>query len=225
MWKIWRKFRWNRATGKLNSLQIVPNLLPALSFYSQDSEGIGSNALEGRISEMKKQFQDSYDIFMKAHDKLSKISFTNLKFDLDDSKQLDGLAEGDVNDILNGKSLDECLESFNSKIKLEDVKLKRVPELRDFFKIINDLNTEMKSLEEHQNLMARLNKDLDEKIDNFNWETTEIIKKVEDLSHVHVSSESEDSDSEDYSGSLNLDTTDDDEDEKNPGKSENEKLN
>jgi hypothetical protein len=189
-------------------LQIVRlnNRISHLS--SEESEGIGTNGLERRINEMKKQFQDSYDFFMKAHDKLSQISFTNLKFDVEDSGQLDGLAEGGVSDILKGKSLDECLENFNAKVKLREVKIKKAPELKDFFKIISDLHSEMKSLDDHQTLMSRLSKDLDDKIDNFNWETTEIIKKVEDLSQIQVPSDSE-SDSDDYSGSLNLDSTED----------------
>src|SRR5690349_17887986 len=76
-------------------------------------------SLEHRISEMKTQFQQSYDVFIRAHEELSKISFDSSKFAAGDSLGgLSNLEANDVKEIVEAGSIDQCISTLRSKIRI-----------------------------------------------------------------------------------------------------------
>lgn len=165
-------------------------------YFSSDSQVSTTQVggIESRIDDMKNQFQKSYDLFMKAHLGFSNISFQNLKVE-PNSEEIDFLPQKDIDDILNAKSLDGCLENLKTKLNVKTVKT--APEFQEFMNIITELHSGMKSLEEYQNKLGELNQDLNQKIDQLNLNTSETLNEIEKLAKSTYKSSSESQDSSD----------------------------
>lgn len=163
---------------------------------NQDNNLVEPEALETRIGEMKKQFQKSYDIFIKANDELSKLSFNSLilkdnKNILDDA--FSSLNKTDVNEILDAKSIDESLQKLRTKIHEDNEKFKNsFPDVSKLLKIMSNLHVDIESLKEQQNKFVKLTNDIHEEMNRFEKQIDDTASQLEEL--VTDSSDDDDDD-------------------------------
>ena len=141
--------------------------------------------LETRINEMRMHFQQSYDLFMRAHDDLSKITFQRLSFDIEEDKQtespIDFLEKKDVDEILNSVTINDSINVLSSKVNIDKVRSNKTPELCEFMSIISDLQFGIKSLVEKQEQLTEITEDVNEEINQIRTRTKETVLKLEDL--------------------------------------------
>lgn len=144
-----------------------------------------SKSLEIRMKEMRVHFQQSYDLFMRAHDDLSKLTFQRLSFDIEEDKQDESpfnfLGKKDVDEILKSVSINETINVLRSKVNLDDVRSKKTPELCEFMSIISDLQSGIKSLVLKQEQLTDITEDVNEEINQIRSRTQETVLKIEDL--------------------------------------------
>lgn len=155
-----------------------------------------STSLEIRMKEMRMHFQQSYDLFMRAHEGLSKLTFQRLSFDIEADKEaknpFDFLGKKDVDEILNSVSINETINVLRSKVNFDDVRSKKTPELCEFMTIISDLQSGIKSLVQKQEQLTDISEDVNEEIEQIRTRTQEAVLKIEDL----IGEESESSEDE-----------------------------
>lgn len=139
--------------------------------------------LETRISEMKSQFQKSYDIFMKAHDDLSKISFDPSTFPTGDNfGALSKLEPKDVNEILDAGSIDDCISTLRSKLRPDDKPAQNTfPDVTELLSIMNGLQTDIESLTENQKHFTKLASDVNAEMSMFEKRMEESAEQLNDL--------------------------------------------
>lgn len=139
--------------------------------------------LEHRISEMKSQFQKSYDVFIKAHEDLSKISFDSSTFTSNGNPG--GLAQldsNDINDILDAGSIDACLSSMRSKVKSESDSIPNTfPDVTKLLSIMSGLKTDIESLTENQKQFAQLTNEVNEEMSMFEKRMEDSLSQLDDL--------------------------------------------
>lgn len=144
-----------------------------------------SLSLEIRMKEMRMHFQQSYDLFMRAHDDLSKLTFQRLSFDIEEDKQAESpfnfLGKKDVDEILNSVSINDTINVLRSKVNFDDVRSKKTPELCEFMSIISDLQSGIKSLVIKQEQLTDITEDVNEEINQIRSRTQETVLKIEDL--------------------------------------------
>lgn len=143
-----------------------------------------SENLELRISEMKSQFQKSYDVFINAHEQLSKISFDPSVWSPSsgDAGPLNQLELKDVDDILAAGSVDACISSLREKIK-EEIKSKpaTIPEVSRLLSIMNVLQTDIESLNESQQHFTQLVDDVNQEMSLFEARMENTMNQLDDL--------------------------------------------
>lgn len=150
-------------------------------------EVLGAESLELRISEMKSQFQQSYDVFIRAHEELSKISFDSLQSASAGVESrlgpLSHLEPGDVNEIIDAGSIDDCLSTLRSKIKPEnkDDPNNTFPDITKLLCIMNGLQTDIHSLTENQKQFSQLTEDVSNEMSLFEKRMEESISQLDDL--------------------------------------------
>lgn len=143
-----------------------------------------AESLEHRISEMKSQFQKSYDVFIKAHEDLSKITFdsSTLSASGETSGVLAQLNSTDINEILDAGSIDACLSSMRSKVKKEsDSVPSTFPDVTKLLSIMSGLKTDIESLTENQKQFTQLTNDVNEEMSMFEKRMDESMSHLNDL--------------------------------------------
>lgn len=143
-----------------------------------------SENLELRISEMKSQFQKSYDVFINAHEQLSKISFDPSVWSPSsgDAGPLSQLELKDVDDILAAGSVDACISTLREKVK-EETKSKpaTIPEVSRLLSIMNVLQTDIESLTESQQHFTELVDDVNQEMSLFEARMESTMNQLDDL--------------------------------------------
>jgi chromosome segregation ATPase len=142
-------------------------------------------SMELKIGEMKKQFQKSYDIFMKANEELSKLSFdylTSIKDNETFSSNFDKISDVDVHDILNAPTIDDSIEKLRSKIHGDDEKFKNTfPDVAKLLKIMNNLQTDIESLRTKQDNFVKLTNEVNDEMNRFEKQIENISSDLDDL--------------------------------------------
>lgn len=147
-------------------------------------EVLEAENLELRISEMKSQFQQSYDVFIKANEQLSKINFESLNFTPPDEtlgvfSQMD---TGDINEIVGAGSIDACLASLRSKLRTDkEAHQNTFPDITKLISIMNSLQTDIESLTENQKHFSQLTDDVNTEVSLLEKRMEDSIKKLDDL--------------------------------------------
>lgn len=148
--------------------------------------------IETRIGEMKKQFQKSYDIFMRAHDELTKLNFDHLTLHRENrelNEAISKLNTNDVNEILGSASIDDSIKILRSKINSDDEKIKSTfPDITKLLKIMNNLQIDIESLREQQDKFVKLTNDVHEEMNRFEKEIEETSNQLDDLTVESVGS-------------------------------------
>lgn len=140
--------------------------------------------LELRISEMKTQFQKSYDVFIKAHEQLAKISFDSSTFTPSTGGlgALSQLETKDIDEILGAGSIDECISTLREKTDEEQKPLENTfPEVTKLLSIMNSLQTDIESLTESQKHFTKLADDVNQEMSLFEARMDDSINQLEDL--------------------------------------------
>lgn len=166
-------------------------------------------ALESRISIMKQQFQKSYDIFIKAHDELLKISFDNLTLpenkDFKINEKFTNLDTEDVKDILASKSVDDSIQKLQSKVNHDDENfINTFPDITKLIKIMNSLQGDIKSLKEQQDSFTKLANDVKDEMNRFEKEIEGTSSQLNDLNVESVDDSSYDEREEDEDSDCTL---------------------
>lgn len=140
--------------------------------------------LELRISEMKSQFQKSYDIFIKAHEQLAKISFDSSSL-ISSASGLGALAPletNDIDEILGAGSIEACISTLREKTSDEhDPTENTFPEATKLLSIMNVLQTDIESLTESQKNFTKLADDVNHEMSLFEARMEETINQLDDL--------------------------------------------
>lgn len=162
--------------------------------------------LESRIGEMKKQFQKSYEIFIKANEELSKLNFDYLS--LYESKENEAISDilkldvKDVNEILCADSIDDSIEKLRSKIREDDEKFKTsFPDITKLLKIMNNLQVDIESLKEQQDQFVKLTQDVNEEMNRFEKGLEESTNYLDDLVVESINSDENGEEQEDETDS------------------------
>lgn len=163
-------------------------------------------SLEQRISAMKTQFQQSYDVFMKANEELTKISFDPSKFSAGESLGvLANLETSDVNEIIEAGSVDDCISALRSKIKTHSADLPiTFPDVTRLLSIMNGLQFDIESLTESQKQFSKLTDDVKQEMSMYEKRMEDSINQLDDLV-VESLDGSESSESEGFAGDGNED--------------------
>lgn len=149
-----------------------------------EEEILEAESLELRISEMKSQFQQSYEVFMKAHEELSKISFDPdvLTSSGTSLGPLAKLETKDINEIVHAGSIDDCILKLRSKIKSEDDEHENTfPDVTKLLKIMSGLQVDIESLTESQNQFSKLTDDVNQKMVLIEKRLQDSVSQLDDL--------------------------------------------
>lgn len=140
-------------------------------------------SLELRISEMKTQFQQSYDVFIRAHEELSKISFDPSMFsDGGSLGVLANLGTKDVNEIINAGSVDDCISTLRSKISFDSTDIPNTfPDVTKLLSIMNGLQFDIESLTESQKQFSNLSDEANQEMSLFEKRMEDSINQLDDL--------------------------------------------
>lgn len=125
--------------------------------------------IKHRIQHIRKQLDDTYNLFINAKEALSNISFENLNEKMTSETPQsttcqEVLVVGDDNKIDVAKSLanlestPRCPENLN--------KYENIPELNKFFHVMADLKEGIRNISKHQESIAKLNEEIDDFEDN-----------------------------------------------------------
>lgn len=152
----------------------------------EKEEVLEAESLELRISEMKSQFQQSYDVFIKAHEELSKISFDSLNLTSSGSGErfnpLSQLEVDDVNEIVEAGSIDDCLSTLRSKMKPDDEKHPNTfPDITKLLCIMSGLQSDIHSLTENQKQFSQLSDDVNKEMSLFEKRMEDSVSQLNDL--------------------------------------------
>lgn len=150
-----------------------------------DEEEIAeAEGLELRMSVMKSQFQQSYDIFMKAHEELSKITFDSSTFPPGSGSlgPLMQLETNDVNEIVGAGSIDGSISILRAKMGKNDAdNLNTFPDVKKLLSIMNGLKIDIESLNENQKKFAKLSEEVNNEMNMFEKRMEDSISQLDDL--------------------------------------------
>lgn len=127
--------------------------------------------IQNRIQHIRKQLDDTYNLFINAKEALSSISFDNLneKMTTEESVSTNSkevLVVGDDLKIDVAKSLENLESTPRSSGNVN--KYEDIPELNKFFHVMADLKEGIKNISKHQESIAKLNADIDTFVDKVN---------------------------------------------------------
>lgn len=184
-------------TNKLYSATWVGLLGNKENFAQMDKEEVlEAENLELRISEMKSQFQKSYDVFIKANEQLSKISFDSLSLNSSDESigVLSQMDTSDINEIVSAGSVDACLATLRSKLRLDkEAHQNTFPDVSKLINIMNILQNDIESLTQNQKEFSQLTDDVNNEVSVLEKRMEDSIKQLEEL---NVESDGENDSSE-----------------------------
>jgi hypothetical protein len=133
---------------------------------------------------MKSQFLKSYEVFNKAHEQLSKISFDPSIFASSggDAGPLSKLEPKDVDEILAAGSIDSCISTLREKTKKEAESTPNTfPEVARLLSIMNGLQTDIESLTESQKQFTKLVDDVNTEMSLFEARMEDTVNQLSDL--------------------------------------------
>lgn len=138
--------------------------------------------LEKRISEMKSQFQQSYDVFIRAHEELSKINFESLNLS-STAESLNHFEPGDMNEIIDAGSIDDCISMLRSKVKIDGEGQQEIlPEpVHKLLNIMNGLQSDIESLAENQKQFSKLSADVNNEMSLFEKRMQDSVTQLDEL--------------------------------------------
>ena len=143
-----------------------------------------AESLETRITAMKAQFQKSYDVFIKANEELSKISFDSLDLSSAGSSlgPMAQLESEDINEIVGAGSIDECISALRSKIKSDDKEqLNTFPDVSKLLSIMNGLQSDIESLAQNQKQFSELSEEVNNEMSMFEKRVEKSVNQLNDL--------------------------------------------
>jgi DNA anti-recombination protein RmuC len=149
-----------------------------------NKEDFETENIEHRISDMKAQFLKSYDVFIRANEQLSKISFDPTIFtnSAGDAGPLNQLESKDIDEILAAGSVDACISTLREKTKEElEPTPTTFPEVTQLLNIMNGLQTDIESLTESQKQFSKLVDDVNEEMSLFEARMEDTINQLGDL--------------------------------------------
>lgn len=149
-----------------------------------EEEILEAESLEMRISEMKSQFQQSYDVFIRANEELSKISFDAETLATSGASlgPLAKLETKDVNEIVYAGSIDDCISKLRSKITTEDEEHENMfPHVSQLLKIMSGLQVDIESLTESQKQFSKLSDDVNQEMSLIEQRMQDSISQLDDL--------------------------------------------
>lgn len=111
--------------------------------------------LESKIEEMKLQLAKGHKMFVQANHDLQGISFDQMQFDVG-SLNTTGWDDQELEDVLKNSAKD---------FKNEEG-LKKAPEFQEFISIISTLQEGIKTLQQNQNLISDLGKEVRNEIND-----------------------------------------------------------
>lgn len=150
----------------------------------EKEQTIEAENLEARITKMKAQFQQSYDVFIKAHEELSKISFESLssKSNAINLGPLAQLGAGDINEIVAAGSIDDCISTLRSKIKTDnDDHLSTFPDVAKLLSIMSGLQSDIESLTKNQKKFSKLTEDVDNEMSMLEKRLEDSVTQLDEL--------------------------------------------
>ena len=132
-----------------------------------------------QIYTLKKELDDSYELFINARDMLTNLSFKSI--DKIFTKEMDKITDNDIDVIIsnnnfNKKTLDETIKK---RIKLLKTNNTGVPELSKFFAILSNLKKAIQKMEKNQASFIDLSDKVETSIINDNNRVKAIKKKLE----------------------------------------------
>lgn len=115
--------------------------------------------IDERITQMRKQLSESYNLFMAARDSLASISFLNLDKQMA-SKTAAAMATASahVDAATNSLEFGEDSVAFLTAMRH---RVGDVPEVATFFRVVGRLQDGIKRMEMNHEMMAELNEDVD----------------------------------------------------------------
>lgn len=135
---------------------------------------------ESRMHEMKLQLASSHAMFLQAHHELQSLSFEQMQFDVGPPNAA-SWDDQELEDILTNAAKD-----FQ-----KDEGFKKAPEFHEFMNIISTLQEGIKTLEQNQNLMSDLGKEVKNEIQDMRaksssyWEGGMVSRKVTEEADVY----------------------------------------
>lgn len=147
-------------------------------------EVLEAENLELRISQMKAQFQKSYDVFIKANEQLSKITFESLNFNSPDETLgvLSQMDTSDINEIVSAGSIDACLATLRSKLRIDkEAQRNTFPDITRLINIMSSLQTDIESLTENQKHFSQLTNDVNNEVSLLEKRMEDSIKQLNEL--------------------------------------------
>lgn len=149
-----------------------------------EEEVLAAENLELRISEMKAQFQQSYDVFIKAHEELSKISFdsSTIPISCESLGPLSKLQKEDVNEIVSAGSIDQCISMLRSKVpNTEAEHPSTFPDVTKLLSIMSGLQLDIESLTENQKQFSKLTEDVNNEMSMIEKRIENSVQQIGDL--------------------------------------------
>lgn len=132
--------------------------------------------IQQRIQHIRKQLDDTYNLFINAKDALSTITFDNLN----DKLCNEAVMSHDAKDVLvvgadSKIDVAKSLENLNNTPRgsRNIGKYEDIPELNKFFNVMADLKEGIKNISKHQESIAELNSDIDNIMDQVSVRSVE----------------------------------------------------
>lgn len=157
----------------------------ACSNSSIDSSSeIKDDLIQQRITHIRKQLDDTYNLFLTAKEALSSITFDNLSEKLSN----DAVTPSDTTENMlvvgadNKIDVAKSLENLNNTPRNSGTidKYEEIPELNKFFNVMADLKEGIKNISKHQESIANLNADIDTFMDHVS--STSVEDQLENIS-------------------------------------------
>lgn len=140
-----------------------------------------TGSVEKRISQMKAQFQRSYDVFIKANEELSKISIESLDLTSAGSSQFAGLNSDEINEIVDAGSVDDSLSKLRLKIEPDIDETDTFPDISRLLNIMSSLQSDIDSMTENQKQFARLSEDVNQEMNLFEKRMEDSMNQLNEL--------------------------------------------
>lgn len=153
----------------------------------KDKETCEAENVELRISELKSQLQNSYEVFQKAHLQLGTFSFDSKSFanpstsssSIQDVPQIE---TDDIKEILNAGSVEDSISIFKSKVgSSSDHKKVDFPNFSNFMRIMNDLQSNLDGLQKSQVTLAKLTEDVNDEMNMLQKRLDESVDEINEL--------------------------------------------
>lgn len=129
---------------------------------SSNSSDPPEDMIQQRIVDIRKQLDDTYNIFVSAKEALSSISFEHLNEKMNETEMTSPEPE-DVLVVDSNSKVDivKSLEKLGTVTTKPNAKYEDIPELNRFFRVMSDLKEGIKKINMHQESISELNADIE----------------------------------------------------------------